>query len=82
MEKKSVILPDDIPVKTDIHQVFLSNRVTDLAASILLFPPDPLEMGVTPPRRLGFVDITEIRRKIRATRRKVNQLLKKYEEKI
>ena len=44
-------------------------------------PPDPLEMGVKPPRRSGFVDVAEIRAKIRVTRRKVNRLLKKYEEK-
>lgn len=41
-------------------------------------PPDPLGMGVRPPRRLGFVDIAEWNQKIRATRRKANRLLRKY----
>jgi len=43
-------------------------------------PPDPLQMGVRPPREVGFVDAAAIKRKIRATRKKVNRLLKKYEE--
>ena len=43
-------------------------------------PPGPMEMGVTPPRRHGFVDIAAIKREIRATREKVNRLLRKYEE--
>lgn len=42
-------------------------------------PLDPLEMGVTPPRRYGLIDVAAMRREIRATRRKVNRLLKKYE---
>lgn len=76
-EEKSVILPGDIPVSAEKYQTFLSPVVSDLAASILV---DPFEMGVKPPRRVGFVDVAEIRRKIRATRRKFNRLLKKYEK--
>jgi hypothetical protein len=40
--------------------------------------PPPLEMGVRPPRRLGFVDAAEMKREIRALHRKVNRLLKKH----
>ena len=40
--------------------------------------PPPLEMGIRPPRREGFVDAAAVRRKILATRRKVNRFLRKY----
>jgi len=79
-KNKSVIRPSDIPVKTEKYRTVLSPVVSDLAASILASPPDPLEVGVRLPRRFGFVDATEIRRKIRATRRKINRLLKRYKE--
>ncbi len=79
-KEDSVIRPSDIPVKADKYKTVLSPVVSDLAASIFASPPDPLEMGVRPPRRFGFVDATEVRRKIRATRRKINWLLKRYGE--
>jgi hypothetical protein len=72
-----VIRPGDIPVKAKHFKTVLSPVVSDLAASILK-DIDPLEMGVRPPRRLGFVDVAEWRQKIRATRRRVNQLLRNY----
>jgi len=39
-EKKSVIRPNDIPVKAKHYQTFLSSRVSDLAAAIFSDPPD------------------------------------------
>ncbi len=42
--------------------------------------PNPLEIGVRPPRRHGFIDVAEAQRRVRATRRKVDQLLKKFME--
>lgn len=59
-DKKSVILPDDISVGAEKHETVLSPVISDLAASILL---DPLQMGVRPPRRVGFVDAAAIKEK-------------------
>ena len=77
MEKKSVILPDDIPVKTDIHQTFLSSRVSNLAAAILSDPPDR-----TKPAPGGPYYHIETFEEIQTRREEVGKLLKKYEEKI
>ena len=76
-EKEGAIRPGDIPVKTDKHETVLSPVVSDLAASLLI---DPLQMSVRPPRGRQIVDGTEFNREIRATREKVDNLLKKYEE--
>jgi hypothetical protein len=81
-EKKSVILPGDIPVAADKHQTVASPVASDLVASILSSPPDPLEMGVKP--RYGILAdfkylVALDNRKIKQLRKKVNRLLKKYE---
>jgi len=40
--------------------------------------PDPLEMGVRPPRKQQLADIAIVRGKIRATRRRIRKLLQRY----
>lgn len=45
-----------------------------------VLPSNPLEMGVQPPRGRQLVDGTKINREIRATRKNVDNMLKKYEE--
>jgi hypothetical protein len=73
-KEKSVIRPDDIPIKTDRYQTVLSPVVSDLAASILDSPPDR-----TKPAPGGSYYHAETFAEIETRREKVDELLKKYE---
>jgi hypothetical protein len=74
-KEKSVILSGDIPVKTNRHRTVLSPVVSDLAA-LFLKPPLPIDTSTSAP---GFIDGGKVNREIRATRKNVSSLLKKYE---
>lgn len=80
-KKGSVILPGDIPVEADRYQTVLSPVVSNLAASFLSLPLDPLEMGVTSPcgSLADFKYLIALdKRKIERLRKRVRQLLQKY----
>jgi hypothetical protein len=82
-KKRSVVLPSDTRVEAEKYETYVPRISADLAVSILSSPPDPLEMGVTPPygSLADFKHLVALdNRKIKRLREKVDKLLKKYEE--